>query len=186
MVILDRNCRILFLTSGAETLFYFLDGTGEDWRKRLKRRQEVPAAIHQLVRVLIATARGERTRTPRSVAVTPWGVMIAEASWLAQPCDPPESVAADPESVPIVVHLELRENATAYAARVLRKHGASPAQVHVGALLAIGRSKPEIARRLGVRPSSVADATRKLYQRIDVRNATELGTKLWLADLEAG
>ena len=53
-------------------------------------------------------------------------------------------------------------------------------------LLATGRSKPEIAHELGVRPSSVTDAARKLYARLDIRNAAELGMRFWAASGDEG
>jgi DNA-binding NarL/FixJ family response regulator len=56
----------------------------------------------------------------------------------------------------------------------------------MGVLLATGRSKPEIARELGVRASSVTDAARKLYARLDVRNAAELGMRFWAASGDKG
>ncbi|PZR85288.1 MAG: hypothetical protein DLM68_11295, partial [Hyphomicrobiales bacterium] len=39
-----------------------------------------------------------------------------------------------------------------------------------------------IADELGLKPSTVAGLTKKLYQTLDVHNSTELGTKIWLGD----
>ena len=78
--------------------------------------------------------------------------------------------------------LELREHAAVHAARILRASGATPTQVRVGILLALGKPKAEIARELDVRPSSVQDAARKLYARVQVRNAAALGAMLWLSN----
>lgn len=76
--------------------------------------------------------------------------------------------------------IDLQEHAIAHAARVLRESGATPAQVKVGIQLALGKPKPLIADELGVRLSSVADLTRRLYQTLDVHNSAELGTRIWL------
>lgn len=52
--------------------------------------------------------------------------------------------------------------------------GASRTQSIVGGAIVAGLSKAEIAARAGVKVSSVEDATRKLYQRLDLHSAQEL------------
>jgi DNA-binding NarL/FixJ family response regulator len=42
-------------------------------------------------------------------------------------------------------------------------------------------TKPAIAQELGIKSSSVIDATRKIYERLEVRNAAELGMKFLTA-----
>lgn len=108
------------------------------------------------------------TSPPRRALTTAWGLLCIEAASLAGSDDPV-----------IGVHLELHEPAAAYAARMLREQGVSPVQMQVGVMLAIGWTKPQIARVLGVKPSSVIDAARKLYDRIGVRSAPELAALLW-------
>ena len=81
----------------------------------------------------------------------------------------------------IAVTIELREDAIARAARILRASGATPTQLKIGIGLALGKTKPAIAQVLGVKLTTVADLTRKLYQALDVHNAAELGAKVWLA-----
>jgi DNA-binding CsgD family transcriptional regulator len=80
------------------------------------------------------------------------------------------------------VTVELREHAIAHAARVLRESGATPAAVKVGVQLASGKTKPMIADALGIKLTTVADLTRKLYQILDVHSPAELSTKIWLAE----
>ncbi len=92
----------------------------------------------------------------------------------------PADVARDPKSCLISVTIELREHAMAHAARVLRDSGATPTQLRVGIQLALGKTKPVIADELGIQFSSVDDLTKKLYQTLDVHNAAELSTKIWL------
>jgi DNA-binding NarL/FixJ family response regulator len=87
----------------------------------------------------------------------------------------PVDVAKDPKSCLIAVSIDLHEHPIAHGARVLRVNGATPAQVRVGVQLALGKMKPEIADELGVKASSVADLTRKLYQTLDVHTSAELG-----------
>ncbi len=83
---------------------------------------------------------------------------------------------------PLPHEIELRELAIAHAARVLREIGATPAQMKVGIQLALGKTKPAIAEELGIKLTSLADLTRKLYQTLDVHNAAGLGTKIWLGE----
>jgi DNA-binding NarL/FixJ family response regulator len=78
------------------------------------------------------------------------------------------------------VTIELREYPVAHAARVLWDSRATPAQVKVGIQLALGKTKPAITDELGIKPSSVADQTKRLYQTLDIHNSTELATKSWL------
>jgi DNA-binding NarL/FixJ family response regulator len=103
-----------------------------------------------------------------------------EASWLAPVGIPTEDITATPFNPPVLVGLELHEHAVAHAARILRRRGATPTQVRVGVLLAIGKSKPEIAEELGTKLSSVVDTSRRLYERLGIHNVSELGLQLWL------
>ena len=94
----------------------------------------------------------------------------------------PEVVAKDPKSCLLAVTIELREQAVARAARILRECGATPAQLKVGIQLVLGKTRPAIADELGLKHSTVADLAKKLYQILDVRNATELGARIWLGE----
>jgi DNA-binding CsgD family transcriptional regulator len=60
--------------------------------------------------------------------------------------------------------------------------GATPAQLKVGIQLVLGKTRPAIADELGLKHSTVADLAKKLYQILDVRNATELGARIWLGE----
>jgi DNA-binding NarL/FixJ family response regulator len=62
---------------------------------------------------------------------------------------------------------------------MLRRAGATPLQVQVGVEILSGASKPDIARRLGVKPSTVEDASRKIYARAGVHSAAELASLCW-------
>ena len=115
-------------------------------------------------------------QTPRHA----YGVVTLEAKWVMPANTNPADVAKDPKGCLIGVTIELREQAIAHAARVLRECGATPTQVKVGIQLALGRTKPAIADELGIKLSSVADQTKRLYHTLDIHNSTELSTKIWL------
>ncbi len=67
----------------------------------------------------------------------------------------------------------------------MRESGATPRQTKVGIQLVLGKTQPAIADELGVQVSSVADLTRRLYQNLDIHNAAELATKIWLGQKQA-
>src|ERR1700730_10172793 len=113
---------------------------------------------------------------------TAYGVLALDAKWLVPAGALAEDAAKDPKSCLIAVTIELREHAIAYAARVLRDNGATPAQTKVGIQLAMGKTKPVIADELGIQRSSVEGLTKKLYQTLDIHNSAELGTKVWLGE----
>jgi DNA-binding CsgD family transcriptional regulator len=108
--------------------------------------------------------------------------LTLEAKWLKPAGAIPEVVAKDPKSCLLAVTIELREQAVARAARILRECGATPAQLKVGIQLVLGKTRPAIADELGLKHSTVADLAKKLYQILDVRNATELGARIWLGE----
>jgi DNA-binding CsgD family transcriptional regulator len=108
--------------------------------------------------------------------------LTLEAKWLMPAGAIPEVVAKDPKSCLLAVTIELREQAVARAARILRECGATPAQLKVGIQLVLGKTRPAIADELGLKHSTVADLAKKLYQILDVRNATELGARIWLGE----
>jgi len=112
---------------------------------------------------------------------THYGAVALDAKWLMPAGAIPTDVVKDPKSCLIAVTIELREHALASAARVLRESGATPTQLKVGLALALGKPKPAIADKLGIKLTTVADLARKLYQTLDVHNAAELGAKVWLA-----
>jgi DNA-binding CsgD family transcriptional regulator len=180
-VIVDRSGHVLFRTAGAAQLFMMLTRASE-WIERHHgmRDIETPVAVQRVIRELVGAA-GDGAVPPRARVKTVWGTIYLEAVWLAPAGATAADIVADRDAAQIAVNIELREHAISHAARVLREGGASPAQVRIGVLLATGPSKPEIAQELGVRPSSVTDAARKLYARLDVRNAAELGMRFWAA-----
>jgi DNA-binding CsgD family transcriptional regulator len=183
-VVFDASGQVLFRTAGATQLFMMLTGVLEHIERNHGRSDiETPAIVHRVVRDLVGATSGDGSIPPRARVKTAWGTIALEAVWLAPTGASAADIVANRDGAQIAVNLELREHAIVHAARVLRLSGASPAQVRIGVLLAAGKSKPAIAHELGVKPSSVTDATRKLYGRLDVRNAAELGMRLWTSEI---
>jgi DNA-binding CsgD family transcriptional regulator len=180
-VMMNARGDILYRSQAAAHLFMILNGMIDDPRSLAgMRRERVPECLRVLCQRISETARGALTRPPHLKLRTSWGVITLHGCWLAPVNEDPLDVAADPLGLPIIITIELLETPAAHAMRVLKSSGATPTQTRVGMLMALGRSKPEIARELGVKTSSVEDAARKLYERLDISGAPELARKVWL------
>jgi hypothetical protein len=184
-MIMTLGGRIVFQTDGLELWLRILAGEPANYTQHLPPRDKLPASILELHRRIVGAANGASHTPPRRQISTAYGVLTLEAKWLVPAGTMPEDVAKDPKSCLIAVTIELREHAVAHAARILRDSGASPAQVKVGIGLALGKTKPMIAEELGIKLSSVASLTKKLYQALDVHDSAELGTNIWLGDTHA-
>jgi DNA-binding CsgD family transcriptional regulator len=180
-IILTADTKIVFQTPSVEGLLHIIEGGSTDLTCYIPVRDGLPASILKLVKGLIGAVNGDSCTPPRMQIATAYGAVTLEAKWLIPANAQPGDVAKDPKSCPIAVTIELREHAIAHAARVLRESGATPAQLKAGIQLALGKTKSAIADELGIKLTSVADLTRKLYQTLGVHSAAELGTKIWLA-----
>jgi DNA-binding CsgD family transcriptional regulator len=172
--------KIIFQTTSADHLLRILAGEPVNFRRHIPAHDTLLAPILKLLRRITITANGTANTPTRMQLSTAYGVLTLEARLLVPGGALPADVAKDPKSCLIAVTIELREHAIAHAARVLRESGATPAQIKVGVQLAFGKTKPAIANDLGIKLSSVKDLTEKIYQTLDVHNAAELGTKIWL------
>jgi DNA-binding CsgD family transcriptional regulator len=182
-MVLTPAARIVFQTRDLEFLLRaVLEGELGDYTRRVPQRDWLPAPVLKLLQQIIGAANGTTNTPPRTQVSTPYGVVTLEAKWLVPAGAIPEDVAKDPKGCLIAVTIELREHAVAHAARVLRESGATPAQMKVGIQLALGKTKPAIANELSLKPTTIADLTRKLYQTLDVHNSAELSTKIWLGE----
>jgi DNA-binding CsgD family transcriptional regulator len=179
-IILTAEGKAVFQTRGIEPLLGILAGDPSDYTRRPRARDGIPAQVLKVLQRIIGAASGIAGDPPRMQIPTRYGVVSLEAKWLMPAGVIAEDAAKDPKSCLIAVTAELLEHPLAHAARVLREGGATPAQTKVGIQLVLGKTKPVIADGLGIKPTTVADLTRKLYQTFDVHNATELGTKIWL------
>lgn len=179
MILTSEGC-ILYQTSGLEYFLKILAGEPVTYQRCLPARDKVPASIQLLIQRLLAAANGLPGDPPRILIAISYGVVSLDAKWLLPNGAAAMDAAKDPRSCKIAVTIKFREHAVAHAARVLRESGATPAQVKVGIQLALGKTRPAIAQELGLRPSSVADLTKKLYERLGVHNSASLAARIWL------
>jgi DNA-binding CsgD family transcriptional regulator len=178
-LIATPNGKPVFQAAGTESLLKILAGESGDYTRQAPTRDALPSPVQVLVRRIVGAANGSGGNPPSMHLSTAHGVVTLEAKWLVPEGAFPQDVARDPKSCLVSVTLDLHEHPIAHAARVLRESGVTPMQLKVALQLALGKSKPAIARELGVQPSSVAEHTKELYQRLDVHSAAELGFKLW-------
>ncbi len=163
-MILTSDRKMIFQTASLEQLLRVLIGEPINLNRRVPARDKLPAPILQVLRQLLGALEGRLGRPPRMQVPTAYGIITLEAKWLVPAGALPEEAAKDPKSCLISVTIELHERAIAHAAKVLRESGATSAQMNVGIQIILGKTKPAIADELGLKPSSVADLTRKLYQ----------------------
>ncbi|MCI0466090.1 MAG: hypothetical protein L0Y57_03655, partial [Beijerinckiaceae bacterium] len=179
-ITLTADAKVIFQTAGLEHLLLVLAGEPGNYTHHVPVRDRLPAPILKLLRRIARTANWASGEPPSIQVSTRYGVFTLEAKWLMPAGAISADAAKDPKSCLISVTIELREHAVAHAARVLRESGATPAQTKVGIQLAMGKTKPAIADELGIKLTSVADLTRRLYNTLGVHNSTELGAKIWL------
>lgn len=184
-MILAPGARIVFQTNSLDFLLLILTGEPANYTRYLPARDKLPATVQVLLRKLTGAANGASDAPPRMQVPTAYGVLTLEAKWLMPAGTIPEDAARDPNSCLISVTIELREHPIAHAARILRESGATPTQMKVGIQLALGKTKPMIADELGIEVSSVMSLTKRLYQTLDVHSPVELGTKIWLGQVQA-
>jgi DNA-binding CsgD family transcriptional regulator len=180
MAIVDGTGRIVYGSRGTDYLMYLCSGLTNDTNVlSAPRVRTAPSAVRAVIRRLQTVASDTWAPPPRATMATPWGRVVIEASWMIPAGEDATEVAREPGGSPIVINLELQEHAAAHAMRVLRSAGAPASQVRIGTMLALGRTKPEIAAELGLKVSSVTDAVRKLYDRLNVHNTAQLSKMLW-------
>jgi DNA-binding CsgD family transcriptional regulator len=187
-MILTSDAKLLFQSPEMDFLRQVLDGIKYvSYDNRISRfrwatPREIPLQVQKLVNRLLDAANGTINHPPRMKVSTSYGVVALEAKWLVPAGVAADDAAKEPNGCLICVTIDLHEYGVAHAARVLRGNGATPAQTHVGIRLALGDTKPQIAKNVGIQVSSVEDSIKKLYRRINVHSAAELSSMLWLEE----
>jgi DNA-binding CsgD family transcriptional regulator len=95
-----------------------------------------------------------------------------------------EAVPADPPTLPMPqLYVVNRDRAEEVAARSASTgmHELSPRERQVAAMLAAGKTRPEIAEALGVSLNTVATIGKRIYAKLGVRRRAELASRLRLS-----
>jgi hypothetical protein len=86
-----------------------------------------------------------------------------------------------PKSLLIAMTIELREDGGGPRCESAARERRHADATKVGIQLSLGKTKPAIADKLGLKQSTVADLTRKPYQTLDVHHTAEFSARIWLA-----
>ncbi len=95
-----------------------------------------------------------------------------------------EAVPADPPTLPMPqLYVVNRDRAEEVAARSASTgmHALSPRERQVAAMLAAGKTRPEIATALGVSLNTVATIGKRIYVKLGVKRRAELASRLRLS-----
>jgi DNA-binding CsgD family transcriptional regulator len=134
------------------------------------REVSIPPALGQLCRHLDGIFRGRDAPPPILTHGNPRGRFVFRAHWL----DP---VNREPGSL-IGVTVEHREPAVLRLLRAMKDLPLSPVQREVCLLLAQNHTQDSIGQRLGIKPTTVKDHVRKIYDKLGVCRREELVGRL--------
>jgi DNA-binding CsgD family transcriptional regulator len=173
-VVFDGSVQVLHATEGLERLLMLAD----DGLSRDALRRTLAERLQKLFGRLIGQMMERASRADGASATSPWpsltimnpfGRFDAHGSLLRPACTGPQS--APPLLQIVVRRLEPRSVALH---RVMRALPISVGQTAVCAALYAGTTQTEIARRIGVTPTTVVDHVRKLYRALEVNGSAEL------------
>jgi DNA-binding CsgD family transcriptional regulator len=130
----------------------------------------IPPALSQLCRNLDGIFRGRDAPPPTLTHTNPRGRFVFRAHWL-------DSVNPGPGGM-IGVTVEHQEPVALRLWRGLKDLPLSPAQMEVCLLLARNHTQESIARRLNIKPTTVKDHVRKIYDKLGICRREELTGRL--------
>jgi DNA-binding CsgD family transcriptional regulator len=168
-VVLDQHGAVQYESNDARRLLLLAaharvaPGT-VDWRSH----SVMPLALQQLQHGLHALQSGGAAAPPVLEMQNVWGKFTLKAYPMSAASGDRSTVVLIERQVPLQVKLM----------QAMRAAPLSPKQQQVCLLLAEGANYRAIAERLGVRPSTVIDHVRKIYDKFDVRSQHELLSKL--------
>jgi DNA-binding CsgD family transcriptional regulator len=128
----------------------------------------IPDWLRPLIARLLRGCAREISAPPVMQRRTHWGEFTLRAYPLLD---------HDPElrsATCFAIHIERREPMVLQVSRGAHRLGLTRRQADICAHLAAGTSYPDIAQRIGIRPTSVIDQMRKMYTRLDVHDRPSL------------
>jgi DNA-binding CsgD family transcriptional regulator len=134
------------------------------------------AKLEQLCRNLETVYRGQHAAPPSCCHTGPNGRFLFRAYWLN---------GQNHESGGLVgMIIEHQEPLVLKILRTLQNLPLSPSQKEVALLLAQGASSEKIGERLHIKPSTVKDRIRKIFNKLDIHHRDELLPKLLAGENE--
>lgn len=171
LLILDQAGSAVYLSDSARNLLRFamypLFPVGG---KNHFQNGGVPPELAELCRNLQDVFHGKAAPPPVWIHTNPRGRFVFRAYWL-------DRQGPDPGGM-IGVTVEHREPSVLRILRGMRDLPLSPVQREVCLLLAQNHSQESITQRLNIRPTTVKDHVRKLYDKLDIHGRDELLPRL--------
>ncbi len=182
-LLLDTQGQLVHATQGAARLMMLADDGLSETTLQRSVQERTQRLFSKLIAQLSARALQERATVlaqpwPSLSVLNAYGRFDAHGSILwpnAVSRGAPAAAPASHNPLPMlqiaIRRLELRDVALH---RILRSLPISAGQASVCLSLYTGRTQTDIAKAMGVAPSTVVDQTRKLYQTLDVRGSAQL------------
>lgn len=137
-----------------------------DWRVD----SVISSVLRRLLERIEAVIAGQPVSPPMIELQNPWGKFVLRAY-------PMESSGATTNG-PVVIVIERHVPLKLKLLNAMQSSTLSTKQKEVCLLLTEGSSYQHLAERLGVRPNTIIDHVRKIYDKLDVRSHHELLSKL--------
>lgn len=178
LIILSREGKILYMSNRARQLLYFATHPQVSPQSPSQNKSViVPGAVQQLVRNLTDTFNGQAAPPPVLHHQNPWGKFVFCAYWLEQDRS---NVSSDTlnqnplEDALIGVTIQYQEPLSLKLMRAMQELPLSPREKEICLLIAEGSYHPAIAKRLGVRITTVKTLVQSVYEKLGVRGHEEL------------
>jgi len=165
---LDHQGQIVYLSTNAHSILLLAHGNITPTAARVEPSADDFPTLAVLCRSL---ARSPGAQAPVSLTLdNDWG----RFEFHAQRMEP-----ADAQRMPMIaVSIQHAEPAEVLTAQALQSAPLSIVQKKVCSLLLRGLSHQEIAAAIGVKPNTVVDHVRKIYQKLDAHSIDDLRAKL--------
>jgi DNA-binding CsgD family transcriptional regulator len=178
LIILNRESKILYMSNRARQLLYFATHPQVSPKSPSQSKSViVPSAVQQLVCNLADTFNGQAAPPPVLHHQNQWGKFVFCAYWLEQDRS---NVSSDtlnqnpPETALIGVTIQYQEPLSLKLMRAMQALPLSPREKEICLLIAEGSSHPAIAKRLGVRITTVKTLVQSVYEKLGVRGHEKL------------
>jgi len=174
MMLLDAQAKLLVRNRAAAELLERRAGLRLDRRGRLRpERADARTAFERLIAAAATSARGPGTAPAGTLALRR-AVSESPLLLLAVPAGEVHTGLLASEGTVALFATDPRRQAPTDHPTLRGLWGLSPAEVRVARLLVQGRSLPEIAAALEVRPSTVRTHLNRIFDKTGARRQTEL------------
>jgi DNA-binding CsgD family transcriptional regulator len=177
LIILNRESKILYMSNRARQLLYFATHPQVSPKSPSQSKSViVPSAVQQLVCNLTDTFNGQAAPPPVLHHQNQWGKFVFCAYWLEHQSNASSDTLNQnpPENALIGVTIQYQEPLSLKLMQAMQALPLSPREKEICLLIAEGFSHPAIAKRLGVRITTVKTLVQSVYEKLGVRGHEKL------------